>query len=674
MGPRTIERLERLGLRTIQDLLFHLPLRYEDRTQLRPIAEIRAGETVLTQGRILYCEVAQGQKRSHRVSLTDDFGLIQLRFFHLSRLQQSQMAVGRWLRCYGEVRIGFSGLEIRHPDYEFLEEGPQQAIASALTPVYPTTEGLHQKTLRSLIGQALERLEGVEDPLAQIPLPLDQKLSLHQALRQLHQPPPGIDPTSPQHLEARRRLAFEELLAHHLSLRQFRHRLNTYQAPPLSLPDSIRDALLKSLPFTLTPAQVRVTREILEDLSRSEPMMRLVQGDVGSGKTIVAAQAALAALASGHQVALMAPTDLLAEQHAETFRRWFSPLDIRITFISGRIRGDERRQALEQLRAGTTGLAIGTHALFQDTLAFSRLGLIIIDEQHRFGVQQRLLLRSKGVRGEVVPHQLIMTATPIPRSLAMTGYADLDLSVIDERPPGRTPVKTAVLKDSRKDDVIERVRHWVAEGRQAYWVCTLIEESERLEAEAAEATWALLTQRLPELAIGLVHGRLKSTDKETVMAAFKEGTLDLLVATTVIEVGVDVPNAGLMIIDNAERLGLAQLHQLRGRVGRGPGSSHCILLYKSPLGRTAGERLAILRDTDDGFLIAEKDLQIRGPGELLGTRQTGQLAFKIADLGTDSNLVEGLAQTAEDLFIADPHAAQTLILRWLGTGTTFIEA
>ena len=651
-----------------------MPLRYEDRTRLLPIAELRPGETVLTQGRILGYEVTQGPKRSHRVSLADDSGLVQIRFFHLSRLQQSQMVAGRWLRCYGEVRHGFTGPEIRHPDYEFLEEGPDQAVASALTPVYPTTEGLHQKTLRSLIGQALERLDEVEDPLARIPLPFDEQLSLQQALRQLHQPEPGIGVQSPEQLRARRRLAFEELLAHHLSLRQFRHRLKTNQAPILELPDPLRLSLLKSLPFTLTAAQARVSQEILEDLCRAVPMMRLVQGDVGSGKTIVAAQAALAALASGHQVALMAPTDLLAEQHAQTFRHWFSPLGIRIAFLSSRIRGDERRQALKELAEGTTGLAIGTHALFQDTLDFSRLGLIIIDEQHRFGVAQRLLLRSKGIRGEVVPHQLIMTATPIPRSLAMTGYADLDLSLIDERPPGRTPIKTAVLKDSRKDEVIERVRHWVAEGRQAYWVCTLIEESDRLEAEAAEATWALLTQRLPELSIGLVHGRLKPTDKEAVMHAFKHGKLDLLVATTVIEVGVDVPNAGLMIIDNAERLGLAQLHQLRGRVGRGPGASHCILLYKSPLGRAARERLAILRDTDDGFLIAEKDLEIRGPGELLGTRQTGQLAFKIADLASDAHLVDFLAPTADHLLVAYPGAVQVLIRRWLGTGSSFMEA
>jgi len=543
-----------------------------------------------------------------------------------------------------------------------------------LTPVYPVTEGVHQKTLRQLVSQALEQIDGLHDFLAACPPPISPNPSLKEALLALHRPSPGLGLGSPSLENARRRLAYEELLAHHLSLSRYRSRVRHQRAPEITLPPATRTEFLSALPFTLTGAQERVVKEILLDLSRSNPMMRLVQGDVGSGKTVVAALAALAALASGYQVAVMAPTDLLADQHARNFTHWLEPLGVKVGFISGRLKKDERNSALADLADGKTGLAIGTHALFQDDIDFARLGLIIIDEQHRFGVHQRLALRKKGIQRGMVPHQMIMTATPIPRTLAMTGYADLDLSIIDERPPGRTPVKTAVLPQGRKSEIISRIDEWVQKGRQAYWVCTLIEESEMLQAEAAESAAATLEALLPNVRMALVHGRLKPREKEAIMQAFKQGEIDLLVATTVIEVGVDVPNAGLMVIENAERLGLAQLHQLRGRVGRGPGEAHCVLVYQSPLGKIARERLAILRETDDGFLIAEKDLQIRGPGELLGTRQTGQLNFRIADLVEDGHLIDQVHQQAEELNQGHPEIVDQLIQRWLGRSQDFIEA
>lgn len=673
MGDKTAEKLSRIGLNTVQDLLFHLPLRYEDRTRLIPIAQLRPGDMALVEGTIIGIEQRTGGRRTHLVQIQDATGHAVLRFFHFTRHQQLQFAEGRRVRCYGEVRYGYQNVELSHPDYEFTESErviPQQ---ESLTPVYPVTEGVHQKTLRQLANQALDTLDQIDDVLA--PDLRDMfSLTLERALRTLHRPSPGQGLEEPLHVEARRRLAYEELMAHHLSLRRYRSRIRTQRAPELTLSSVTRKEFTATLPFELTQAQARVVDEILENLKRPVPMMRLVQGDVGCGKTIVAALAALAAIASGYQVAIMAPTDLLADQHARSFRQWLDPLGITTTFISGRLRGDERARILNDLLEGKIGLAVGTHALFQEDVSFAKLGLIIIDEQHRFGVHQRLALRRKGIREGFVPHQLIMTATPIPRTLAMTGYADLDLSVIDERPPGRTPVKTVVLPQSRKPDITSRIEDWVKKGRQAYWVCTLIEESETLQAEAAESAAENLKETLPSLRIELVHGRLKPREKEAIMLAFKAGEIDLLVATTVIEVGVDVPNAGLMVIENAERLGLAQLHQLRGRVGRGPGDAHCVLVYQAPLGKIARERLSILRESDDGFVIAEKDLEIRGPGELLGTRQTGQLNFRIADLSLDGHMVEQIHLHAEKLETSNPRAAETLLERWLGNAQDLIEA
>lgn len=674
VGAQTLKKLERLGLRTLQDLLFHLPGRYEDRTRIFPIASLRSGGHALIEGRVELAETLPSGRRSLVIRLSDGTGHLHLRFFHYTQDQRRQFEPGRLLRCYGEVRDGFYGREINHPDYRLITDNEAGQPESTLTPVYPLTEGLHQKALRRLIAQALVMADRVRDWLPPGITPTKSDYSLAEALRLLHAPPAGTTEQAPSIQAARQRVIFEELLAHHLSLSQFRARMQTHRAPVLLINQKNVTQFQDSLSFALTGAQRRVIQEITNDLGRPHPMMRLVQGDVGSGKTVVAAFAALTALASQHQVAIMAPTELLAEQHRHSFRQWLEPMGVTVAFLSGKAKGGARRQTLESLANGTAGVVIGTHALFQEQVVFLNLGLVIIDEQHRFGVHQRLALREKGGTQGGYPHQLIMTATPIPRTLAMIGYADLDLSIIDERPPSRTPVRTTVLPTTRRDDIIERIQDWVAHGRQVYWVCTLIEESELLQAEAAEKAAERLAAALPDLRVALIHGRLKPAEKGAVMQQFKAATIDVLVATTVIEVGVDVPNASLMVIENAERLGLAQLHQLRGRVGRGPGEAHCVLLYQPPLGETARERLGILRESDDGFVIAEKDMEIRGPGELLGTRQTGQVQFRIADLVRDAALVESVHQAADELTRTHPDHVQPLIQRWLGEAAQYVEA
>ena len=671
VGAQTLKKLERLGLRTLQDLLFHLPGRYEDRTRILPIASLRGGDHALIEGRVELAENLPSGRRSLVIRLSDGTGHVHLRFFHYTQDQRRQFEPGRLLRCYGEVRDGFYGREINHPDYRLIMDNEAGQPESTLTPVYPLTEGLHQKALRRLIAQALVMADRVRDWLPPGITPTKSDYSLAEALRLLHAPPAGTTEQAPSIQAARQRVIFEELLAHHLSLSQFRARMQTHRAPVLHINQKNVTQFQDSLPFALTGAQRRVIQEITTDLGRPHPMMRLVQGDVGSGKTVVAAFAALTALASQHQVAIMAPTELLAEQHRHSFRQWLEPLGVTVAFLSGKAKGGARRQTLESLANGTAGVVIGTHALFQEQVVFLNLGLVIIDEQHRFGVHQRLALREKGGTQGGYPHQLIMTATPIPRTLAMIGYADLDLSIIDERPPGRTPVRTTVLPTTRRDDIIERIQDWVAHGRQVYWVCTLIEESELLQAEAAEKAAERLAAALPDLGVALIHGRLKPAEKDAIMQQFKAATIDVLVATTVIEVGVDVPNASLMVIENAERLGLAQLHQLRGRVGRGPGEAHCVLLYQPPLGETARERLGILRESDDGFVIAEKDMEIRGPGELLGTRQTGLLQFKVADLMRDAELLPAVRDAAQELLARWPQHVSPLLERWLRHGQEY---
>ncbi|WP_019341365.1 ATP-dependent DNA helicase RecG [Stutzerimonas stutzeri] len=674
VGAALAEKLAKVGLETLQDLLFHLPLRYQDRTRIVPIGALRPGQDAVVEGTVTGADVVMGRRRSLLVRLHDGSGSLSLRFYHFSQAQKEALKRGTQVRCYGEARPGASGLEIYHPEYRALTDSEPVAVEQTLTPIYPTTEGLTQQRLRQLTQQALARLgphslpDWLPDELAR-----DYRLApLDEAIRYLHRPPPDADleELAEGRHWAQHRLAFEELLTHQLSLQRLRESVRAQHAPPLPTARSLPQRYLHNLGFQPTGAQQRVGAEIAYDLAQDEPMLRLVQGDVGAGKTVVAALAALQALEAGYQVALMAPTEILAEQHFITFCKWLEPLGIEVAWLAGKLKGKARTAALERIAAGCP-MVVGTHALFQDEVQFRRLALVIIDEQHRFGVQQRLALRRKGVDGRLCPHQLIMTATPIPRTLAMSAYADLDTSILDELPPGRTPVNTVLVADSRRMEVIERVRSACNEGRQAYWVCTLIEESEELTCQAAETTFEDLSAALGGLNVGLIHGRMKPAEKAAVMAEFKKGRLQLLVATTVIEVGVDVPNASLMIIENPERLGLAQLHQLRGRVGRGSAASHCVLLYHPPLSQIGRERLGIMRETCDGFIIAEKDLELRGPGEMLGTRQTGLLQFKVADLMRDADLLPAVRDAAQALLEHWPQHVSPLLERWLRHGQQY---
>jgi ATP-dependent DNA helicase RecG len=678
VGPALAASLGRLGLTRVQDLWFHLPLRYEDKTRITAIADLRAGERAQVEGVVEAVERGFRYRPQLKVAIGDASGqTLLLRFFHFNRAQAEQLVPGTRLLCYGEVRHAAQGLEMVHPSYQRLGGSEAAVVDEQLSPVYPTTEGLGQKRLVAVIGKALLLLPPAEQ-LELIPPALCRAhglTSLRDALLYVHRPPPDA------HLgqlllgrhPAQQRLAFEELLTQHLSLKRLRAVVRQRRAPVLDAPRQLHRQLLRALPFRLTAAQQRVSEEVARDLAQAQPMLRLVQGDVGSGKTVVAALAALAAVHAGYQTALMAPTELLAEQHLRNFQHWLQPLGIEVEWLAGKVAGKARRQALARVADGAA-VVIGTHALMQEGVAFARLGLVIVDEQHRFGVQQRLALHEKGHQDRLVPHQLVLTATPIPRTLAMSAYADLDVSSIDELPPGRTPVRTIAVSNARRGEVIERIHAACAEGRQVYWVCTLIEESEQLRAQAAEVAHAELCAALGGFAVGLIHGRMKAKDKQAAMDAFKAGELAVLVATTVIEVGVDVPNASLMVIENSERLGLAQLHQLRGRVGRGAVASNCVLLYQPPLGQLARERLQVMRETSDGFRIAEKDLELRGPGEVLGTRQTGQLAFRIADLARDAHLLPAVQAVGERMLAEFPDQTGRLIERWIGGAARFADA
>jgi ATP-dependent DNA helicase RecG len=670
VGPALASKLERINVHRVEDLLFLLPLRYEDRTQLVPIGGLRAGERCLVEGEVLLAETVFRGRRSLLVRIGDGTGQLTLRFFHFSRQQQAQFRAGGRVSCFGEVRKGSAGFEMIHPEYRLLKQPQGSATADTLTPIYPATEGVQQGRLRNLTDQALRRMARQPpdellpaDTLGKLGLP-----ALADAIRYLHRPPPDADTgrllagTHP----CQQRLAFEELLAHYLSLRNLRALAETEAAIPLAGGQAELGRFIDDLPFRLTGAQERVVAEILDDLAAPHPMMRLIQGDVGSGKTVLAAIACLKAIACGVQAAIMAPTELLAEQHWRSFSDWFLPLGVEPAWLSGSQRGAARRETLAAIADGSARIVVGTHALFQEGVEFDRLALVVIDEQHRFGVHQRVALREKGVSAGTYPHQLVMTATPIPRTLAMAAYADLDTSVIDELPPGRKPVTTIALPDTRREEVIERVRNACQSGQQAYWVCPLIEESDALDFEAAEASYARLAEELPDLRVGLVHGRMRPAEKERGMQAFKDGLIQLLVATTVIEVGVDVPNATLMIIENAERMGLSQLHQLRGRVGRGERQSHCVLLYKPPLGRLARSRIEVLRDTNDGFVVAQRDLELRGPGELLGTRQTGLPDYRIANLVRDAELMPEVQIAAESIRRSNTDQGMAIVRRWLG--------
>lgn len=679
IGPAVAAKLQARGLSTLQDLWLHLPLRYEDRTRLTTIAALQPGIAAQVEGRVSAVERGFRYRPMLRVAIEDDsYGTLVLRFFHFRAQQVSQFAVGARIRCYGTAKPGQNGLEIVHPSYRVLGAGEDGELGDRLDPVYPAVEGVGPATLRRFIGLALDRLPE-ESTLELLPAGWLSGLglpSLRSALLTAHRPPPDADlaALAAGRHPAQRRLAIEELLAHHLSLRRQRMALQAHHAPSLRGQGVLVERLRSSLPFQLTGAQQRVFAQIRKDLARASPMLRLVQGDVGSGKTVVAALAAMLAVERGKQVALAAPTELLAEQHLNNLRAWLEPLGVRTAWLAGKVTGKARARVLAEVASGEAQVVVGTHALMQESVVFKDLALAIVDEQHRFGVHQRLALRDKGADGRSVPHQLVMTATPIPRTLAMSEYADLDVSAIDELPPGRTPVHTIVISAERRPELVERIRNACGEGRQAYWVCTLIDESDEVVATAAQGTFEALSAQLPGVRVGLVHGRLKAAEKQAAMVAFKAGGIDLLVATTVIEVGVDVPNASLMIIENAERLGLAQLHQLRGRVGRGAAASSCVLMYQAPLSQMARERLETMRQTNDGFLIAEKDLELRGPGELLGTRQTGLAGFRMADLARDADLLPGVHALAERLLVEAPDAADQVVRRWIGTAVRYAAA
>ena len=663
VGGAAAALLEKLNIFTTDDLLFHLPRDYEDRSTVIPMNQLVVGRSYLLEGEVKALDFPPGKRKSLAALLQDDSGKVTLRFYHIYKNLTDKLKAGHRLSVFGEVRVGARGLEMYHPEIQLVTD--HSALPKTqLTAIYPSTEGLTQPKLREYVKQALRQYS---DHLPELlPEQYTNGYALKQALQYIHEPP--VDANMQQLAQgshpAQQRLIFEELVAHQVSLLTRRAYIRQIASPSFSPSKSLTKALLAQLPFEMTQAQKRVSKEIVTDLKQNKPMLRLVQGDVGAGKTLVAAVAACHTLEAGWQVALMAPTEILAEQHYLNFKRWFEPLGIQVAWLSGKQKGKARTQAELTIKTGEAQLVVGTHALFQDTVEFAKLGLVIIDEQHRFGVDQRLALRNKG-NDQLTPHQLVMTATPIPRTLAMSAYGDLDTSIIDELPPGRTPIQTVTIPLDRREQVLNRIASNCREGKQAYWVCTLVEQSETLDAQAAEATYQEMKERFPELNIGLVHGKMKADEKQNVMQAFKDNQLQLLIATTVIEVGVDVPNASIMVIENAERLGLSQLHQLRGRVGRGATASFCALLYKTPLSQNGHERLSILRESNDGFVIAEKDLEIRGPGELLGTKQTGDMGFRVARLERDDHLLTQAHYVAEQVLKNYPKQADALLKRWL---------
>ncbi len=673
VGPKLEKKLFKLGIKKVLDLLFHLPIRYIDKTKITPIGALQPQTQAQIEGEIRGCDVVFGKRRSLICRIQDQTGTTTLRFFHFSRAQRARLQSGVRLRCFGEIRSGPSGLELYHPEYQIIDNLSDSALEQRLTPIYPSTEGLTQHRIRNLCEQALNHLcpDSIDEVIKDN---IGLKFSLFDALVFVHRPPTGasLDMLDKGMHPAQQCLAFEELIAHHLSMRRLRQQAQKQPAPKLLFDKNVQAKFLDNLMFSLTAAQSRVSETICADLNSRVPMLRLIQGDVGSGKTVVAALAAIQAIANGYQVVLMAPTEILSDQHRINFENWMSPLNIDVALLTSNIKGKARERVLDSIAKGLSQMVIGTHALFQEGVDFNKLGLTIVDEQHRFGVHQRLALRKKGAitnmssgANGILPHQLIMTATPIPRTLAMTAYADLDCSIIDELPSGRKLVETSVISSLRRNDVVQRVKKACEDGRQAYWVCTLIEESEVFEAEAAEAIAKELRIVLPKLSIGLIHGRLKAGEKISIMEQFKSKKIHLLVATTVIEVGVDVSNASLMIIENSERLGLSQLHQLRGRVGRGSDQSYCVLLYNSNLSHKSKERLKIMRETSDGFELAERDLEMRGPGEILGARQTGDIQFRVANLIRDAHLIPRVKDAAQSILNSNPDAAQQLIDRWL---------
>ncbi len=670
------EKLSRLGIRNELDLILHLPIRYEDETHLFPISDAPPGQVVQVEGVIIHNEVVMRPRRQLVCQIEDSSGILVMRFLNFYGSQIKTYAVGKRVRLLGEIRSGFFGAEMVHPKCRIIRES--ESLAESMTPIYSTTAGLTQKILGKLIGQVLQDAQRTQALTEILPDKIIQKYrlaSLQESVMCLHNPPPDV---SVEALQARthpawRRIKFDELLAQQLSMRLHYRQRRSHSAPVLVQKNKLAKLLLKQLAFELTAAQIKVSAEISRDLAAAHPMQRLLQGDVGSGKTIVAALAALQAIENGFQAALMAPTEILAEQHFQKLSAWFNPLGIHVVWLSGSQKKKQKQAALDDIALGTAQLAVGTHALFQDQVVFHQLGLAIIDEQHRFGVHQRLALRMKGALSNTVPHQLMMSATPIPRTLSMSYFADLDVSIIDELPPGRAPIVTKLIADNRRDEIIARIQHACQQGKQVYWVCPLIEESETLQLQTAMETYESLSKEFPDLSIGLVHGRLATQEKTAVMASFKQGEIQLLVATTVIEVGVDVPNASLMVIENAERMGLSQLHQLRGRVGRGMEASICILLFQQPLSEIARKRLKIIFEHTDGFEIARQDLQLRGPGEFLGARQSGVPMLRFADLEQDGELLAAAQATANEMLNDYPDLAQRHIELWLGDKTEYLR-
>ena len=663
VGSASAPLLEKLNIFTTDDLLFHLPRDYEDRSTIIPMNQLNVGRSYLLEGVVKGVDFPPGKRKSMAVNLEDEFGKITLRFYHIYKGITDRAKLGNRLRVFGEVRVGARGLEMYHPELQLIT-AHTPLPKTQLTAIYPSTDGLTQAKLREYVKQALAQHS--DDLPELLPEKMTNGYALKQALDYIHHPPTDanmLQLAQGSH-PAQQRLIFEELVAHQVSLLTRRAYIQQIASPAFAPSQKLAPALLSSMPFQMTGAQQRVSQEIMQDLQRNKPMLRLVQGDVGAGKTLVAAVAACHALEEGWQVALMAPTEILAEQHYLNFQKWFEPLGLTVAWLSGKQKGKARAAAELTIQDGSANLVVGTHALFQDNVQFAKLGLVIIDEQHRFGVDQRLALRNKGAN-HTTPHQLVMTATPIPRTLAMSAYGDLDTSVIDELPPGRTPIQTVTIPLDRREEVLQRIASNCVEGKQVYWVCTLVEQSETLDAQAAEATFAEIKERFPELNIGLVHGKMKADEKQAVMQQFKDNQIQLLIATTVIEVGVDVPNASIMVIENAERLGLSQLHQLRGRVGRGAKASFCALLYKNPLSQNGQERLRIMRETNDGFVIAEKDLELRGPGELLGTKQTGDMGFRVAKLERDDHLLAQAHHVAQQILKDYPAHAEALLKRWL---------
>ena len=676
VGPALATKLDKLGLRNVEDLLFHLPIRYQDRTRLVPLHALSPKMACLVEGQITSSSLQRGRRVSLRVSISQNGASLGLRFMHFHAHQAKSFTNGRNVRCFGELRPGPQGLEMVHPEYVLFDDVPP-TLADQLTPIYPTTEGLSLTRMGQLIALAWQQLEQgtliLDELLPQQLINQYQLPSLQESLRQLHYPHVHEDlhQLQDQVSLAKLRLVLEELIAHQLTLKRAKQQNQRLPAPALALSKHLEQGLIENLPFKLTGAQQRVWQEVATDLTTPVPMVRMVQGDVGSGKTVLAALAACRAVDHGCQVAVLAPTEILAEQHFHNFSHWLEPLGINVAWLTGKQKAQVKRQSLAAIASGEGQVIVGTHALFQEAVEYQHLGLIIIDEQHRFGVAQRHSLVKKAPPGKGL-HQLVMTATPIPRTLAMSAYGDLDHSLIDELPPGRKPINSVLLNNTKRAEVIERIHLACNSGQQVYWICPLIEASEVLQCEAAQDTAALLTQQLNNIKVGLVHGRLSGTEKAEVMAQFKAGHIQLLVATTVVEVGVDVPNANLMVIDNAERLGLAQLHQLRGRVGRGQAQSHCLFMYQAPLSAMGRERLDILRQSSDGFVIAEKDLQLRGPGEVLGTRQAGAVGLRIADLMRDAHLLPEVKVVAED-YISYPHKTEKIISRWVGENQAFAK-